>query len=134
MKTQICLLFLMVLLSPFALTAQEQRTRDENGAYYVVDEMPEFPGGEMALRKFIADNVSYPEQAKKDSIVGRVYISFVVDEAGKVGCVKVERSVNALLDQEALRVVKMMPAWKPGREDAEVVKVSFVLPISFALQ
>ncbi len=96
--------------------------------------MPEFPGGEMALRKFIADNVSYPEQAKKDSIVGRVYISFVVDEAGKVGCVKVERSVNALLDQEALRVVKMMPAWKPGREDAEVVKVSFVLPISFALQ
>ncbi|MGD9931102.1 MAG: energy transducer TonB [Mangrovibacterium sp.] len=133
MKSTIWLLFLAVLMMPVAASAQEERKKDESGAYFVVDEMPEYPGGNEALRSFLLENVSYPEEAKKDSIAGKVLVSFVVDEAGKVIQIKIEKGVDPLLDQEALRVVGLMPAWKPGRENGEVVKVRFNLPVNFAL-
>ncbi|MCW0483541.1 energy transducer TonB [Gaoshiqia sediminis] len=133
MKSKIWLLFLAVLMMPVAASAQEERKKDEGGAYFVVDEMPEFPGGNETLRSFLLENVNYPEEAKKDSITGKVFVSFVVDEAGKVIQIKIEKGVDPLLDQEALRVVGLMPTWKPGKENGEVVKVRFNLPVNFAL-
>ncbi len=96
--------------------------------------MPEFPGGEVALRKFIATSVKYPVIAQENGIQGRVYISFVVNTKGKVIDVKIARGVDPNLDKEAIRVVNSMPAWKPGKQRGKAVKVSYTVPINFVLQ
>ena len=102
--------------------------------YYVVEEMPVFPGGEAALREFMVKNITYPEQAKKDTIQGKVYVTFVIDAAGKVGDVKVVRGVHPLLDQEAFRVIGLMPVWKPGTQKGVPVRVSYTIPVMFSLK
>jgi TonB family protein len=101
--------------------------------FQVVEEMPEFPGGENAMRKFIADNVKYPESAKKEGISGKVYVSFVISKDGEVKDAKVVRGVNSALDEEALRVINSMPDWTPGKQRGKKVDVQFTLPINFAL-
>ncbi|WP_163325158.1 energy transducer TonB [Draconibacterium mangrovi] len=104
-----------------------------NEVFFVVEDMPEFPGGDEALRKYIANALSYPEDAKKNEIAGKVYISFVVEKDGSVGDVKVARGVDPSLDKEALRVVKALPMWKPGKQRGEPVRVQYTVPINFAL-
>jgi TonB family protein len=102
--------------------------------FFMVDQMPEFQGGDQALRKFIANSVKYPKKAQENGVQGKVYVSFVVSKEGKVANAKITRSVNPLLDKEALRVVNQMPTWKPGYQKGKPVNVSFTVPINFVLQ
>jgi len=105
----------------------------EDGVYVVVEEMPEFPGGELALRNFIAENIKYPVEAKDKGIQGKVFVTFVVNSKGKVENAKIARGVDPSLDNEALRVVGQLPEWKPGKQKGEAVSVSYTVPINFAL-
>lgn len=106
----------------------------EEPVFYMVEEMPEFPGGEIALRKHLANEIKYPAEAQKDTIQGRVYVTFVVNKDGSVIDPKIARGVHPSLDQEALRVVSGLPQWIPGKQRGQAVKVSYTVPISFVLQ
>ena len=106
---------------------------DHDTVFQIVDEMPQFPGGEQAMMNYIAENVKYPEDAKDKNQSGRVMISFVVEKDGRVNDVKVLKGVCESIDNEAVRVVKAMPKWKPGKQKGKPVRVSYCLPISFKL-
>ena len=95
--------------------------------------MPEFPGGEQAMMKFIAENVKYPEKAKEEGVMGRVFLGFVVEKDGSVNEVRVLRSIGGGCDEEAVRVIKSMPKWKPGIQDGKAVRVNYQIPIHFKL-
>jgi protein TonB len=101
--------------------------------YATLEEKPEFKGGDAAMWQFLGDNLVYPSHAKEIGIEGKVYISFVIDEFGNVTNAKIAREVGGGLEEEALRVVKMMPRWKPGRQAGHPVRVSYSLPIVFNL-
>lgn len=107
---------------------------DEGKIFTVVEEMPSFPGGEEALIKYIQSQIKYPLIARENSIQGKVYISFYVDKDGKVKDPKVLRGIGGGCDEEALRVVKTMPDWKPGRQNGRAVSVYYNVPISFSLK
>lgn len=100
----------------------------------VVEENPEYPGGVQALMKFLAENIRYPESAQDQGIQGRVLVRFVVETDGHVSAPEVMKGVDPALDKEAIRVVKLIKNWKPGRQQGKAVRVRFVLPISFTLQ
>lgn len=100
----------------------------------VVDEMPEYPGGIVALTNFMAQTVKYPIEAQRKGIQGRVYVNFIVEKDGSVGAVTIARGVYPDLDSEALRVVNLLPKWKPGKENGKLVRVSYTVPINFALR
>jgi len=102
--------------------------------FFIVEEMPEFPGGEQALREFIAKNVEYPKVAQEKGIQGKVYVTFVVGTDGNVKDAKIARGVDPSLDAEALRVVGKMNGWKPGKQRGQFVNVSYTVPINFKLQ
>ncbi len=99
--------------------------------FFIVEQMPLFPGGDEALRMFLADHLKYPEVAKKNGIQGKVYVTFVVDVDGSVTDTKIARGVDPALDKEALRVVNLLPNWTPGKQKGEAVKVSYTVPINF---
>ncbi|MBQ9672725.1 MAG: energy transducer TonB [Prevotella sp.] len=105
-----------------------------DGSRDEADQMPEFPGGQEALMKFIADNVKYPAECEEKSIEGRVLVRFVIDEQGNVTNPIVVKSVDPLLDAEALRVIKLMPKWAPGQNEGKVVAVNYTVPFTFRLQ
>jgi protein TonB len=107
---------------------------EEETVFVVVEEMPEFPGGELALRKYIAQSIEYPIVAQESGLEGKVYINFVVDKNGKVTNAKILRGIHPSLDQEALRVINNLPKWKPGRQRGQAVNVSYTVPINFVLQ
>ncbi|MCW3807299.1 M56 family metallopeptidase [Plebeiibacterium marinum] len=107
---------------------------DSSTVYFMVDEMPQFPGGDMELRKYIAQSVKYPVIAREQGVQGRVYVQFVVDTDGKVADVKTVRGVDVNLDEEAIRVIAGMPKWIPGKHEGEPVRVSYTVPINFVLQ
>lgn len=98
-----------------------------------VDVMPEYPGGRVALMKFLMENVRYPQAAIENNITGRVIVRFVVEKDGKISNVKVEKSVDPTLDAEAKRVVQAMPKWNPGKRDGQLVRVKYALPVTFRL-
>lgn len=102
--------------------------------FFIVEDMPEFPGGEMALRTYIANAVKYPEIAQKKGIQGKVYVTFVVGKDGFVKNTSIARGVDPSLDSEALRVVKNLPKWQPGKQKGVPVNVSYTVPINFQLQ
>ena len=106
---------------------------DDEEVFMVVENMPEFPGGDLGLMKYIQKNVKYPPIAKEYNITGKVYISFVVDRSGSVTNVKVVRGVDKNLDAEAVRVIKSLPKYKPGKQRGKAVKVMFTVPINFTL-
>ncbi|HEY4785879.1 MAG TPA: TonB family protein [Bacteroidales bacterium] len=97
-------------------------------------QMPEFPGGEEARQKFLKDNVKYPSIAAEMGISGRVTLQFVVDKNGNIGNITVIRGIGGGCDEEAIRVVKLMPQWRPGKQNGKAVPVYFVFPIIFTLQ
>ena len=99
-----------------------------------VEQMPQFPGGEAALMKYLASHINYPPIAAENNIQGRVIVQFVVDKTGKVGEVKLARSVDKDLDNEALRVCKSLPKFTPGRQNGQPVSVWYTLPVTFKLQ
>ena len=101
--------------------------------FTIVEDMPEFPGGEIALRKYIAEHIRYPELAKDNDIQGTVYLRFVVDKNGDVTDVTVVRGVDKLLDDEALRVIKSLPKFTPGKQRGKPVPVSTAVPVKFVL-
>lgn len=101
---------------------------------YDNDQLPQFPGGEAALIKFVADNQQYPEAAKAKKIQGFVVVKFVVTKTGEIGEVKIVRSRDLDLDKEAVRIVKSLPNFIPGKINGEVVDMWYTLPIKFKLQ
>ncbi len=107
---------------------------EEQQIFQVVENMPEFPGGRAALMKYLATNIKYPPYAKEAGIQGRVFINFVVERDGSITAVKVLRGIGGGCDEEAVRVVKAMPKWKPGMQRGKPVRVSFNLPVKFTLQ
>ena len=107
---------------------------DKNDVYQTVEEMPQFPGGETAMMEFVAKNIVYPEEARDKEISGRVFVKFVVEKDGSISEVKVAQGIGGGCDEEAVRVVKAMPKWKPGKQDGQPVRVSFTMPFTFKLQ
>lgn len=105
-----------------------------DGYFDVVEQMPEYPGGNEELMKFLQANVKYPEEATDKGIQGRVLVQFIVKSDGTISDAKVVREAHPLLDAEALRVVKSMPKWKPGMQNGKVVNVKYVIPVTFRLQ
>lgn len=106
---------------------------DTNAIYFVVEDLPEFPGGTQALADYLRDNIKYPELCRKDSIQGRVIISFVVEKDGSINSAEVVKSVHEQLDAEALRVISAMPRWNPGKQRGKTVRVKYTLPVNFRL-
>jgi protein TonB len=102
--------------------------------FTVVEEQPTYPGGDEARIKFLQDNMKYPEEAKELGVQGKVYVTFVVEVDGSISDVKVLRGVGSGCDDEAIRVVKSMPKWVPGKQRGVPVRVQFNLPINFKLQ
>jgi protein TonB len=115
---------------------QEEVKEEEAPAevFVVVEEMPTFPGGEKALMEFIYANIVYPEIAKENNIQGRVILKFCVTYKGGVDQVQILKSVDPALDQEAIRVIKMLPAWKPGKQGGKPVNVWYNVPVTFQLK
>ncbi len=106
---------------------------DTDKIYEQVEEMPSFPGGSNALLSFIAANLKYPVAAQENGIQGRVIVKFVVDKDGRITDVEITRSVAPSLDEEAMRIVKAMPKWKPGKLKGNCVRVKYTIPIVFGL-
>ncbi|MDR3188174.1 MAG: energy transducer TonB [Prevotellaceae bacterium] len=102
--------------------------------FMAVEQMPQFPGGDRALRKFLAENTRYPALAQENNIQGRVVIRFVVGKDGSVDRVEVLQGLDRVCDEEAIRVVKAMPKWIPGRHNGRAVPVVYTVPIVFKLQ
>jgi periplasmic protein TonB len=129
--------FLVCLLSnPFLSAAQDDVPEMDTvkaEPFIVVEEMPVYPGGESAMMQFIGQNIKYPAIAMEKGIQGKVFISFVVTQLGKVSEVRVIRGIDPSLDKEALRVIKSMPDWSPGKQSGKPVRVQITLPIKFTL-
>ena len=116
------------------IIAEEEEEADAAEVFFIVEDMPEFPGGELALRKYIGNSVKYPVIAQENGIQGKVYVTFVVGKDGKVRNAGITRGVDPSLDKEALRVVNSLPTWKPGKQRGKTVNVSYTVPINFVLQ
>jgi TonB family protein len=101
--------------------------------YDMPQQMPEYPGGGDALDQFIKSNIKYPADAKAAKAQGKVYIQFIVEKDGKISQIKVRRGAHKSLDAEAIRVIKLMPDWKPGSMRGKKVRVRYTLPITFSL-
>lgn len=112
---------------------QEEEVEEEE-IILVVEEDAEFPGGLEALSKYLAENIKYPQLAKENNITGRVFVSFVVEKNGSVGNIKILRDIGGGCGAEAVRVVKAMPKWKPGKQRGKPVRSQFNLPVNFDLQ
>lgn len=105
----------------------------EGRIYEVVEQMPHFPGGAASLMRYLSENIKYPIQAQMKGISGRVVVSFVVEPDGAFSDLRVIRSVDPILDKEALRVVRDMPRWIPGKQDGKPVRARYNVPVSFRL-
>jgi protein TonB len=113
---------------------EDEEEVEEAEIFTVVESMPTFPGGMGALMKYLAENIKYPPLAKESGIQGRVFINFVVEPDGRISNVKVLRGIGGGCDEEAVRVVKSMPKWSPGKQRGKPVRVSYNLPVKFTLQ
>ena len=128
------LFILMLFFTMFTtVSAQSVQEKPQEKVYEVIEDMPNFPGGQGELMKYLRNNIKYPAEAQKNKIEGRVIVTFVVNKKGRIIDPTVERSAHPLLDAEALRVIKRMPKWKPGRVNGEPVNVKYRLPITFKL-
>jgi periplasmic protein TonB len=127
MKNVILFLFLVSSLGCYSQSA----TNDS--IYEKVDSMPEFPGGQAEMYKFLADNIKYPNDCIEKGIQGKVYVKYVVMKDGSIHNIEIIKSAHKLLDEEAIRVVKSMPNWSPGTIQGTPVNVYYMLPISYSL-
>lgn len=126
--------FLIGILSCSSTSLLAQKTdNSEDKPVYSVEQMPQYPEGEEALLKFIKENLKYPKEAAQGGVEGKVVIRFVVNREGVVTDVTVIRSLNAVCDQEAMRVVKMMPTWTPGKSNGRNIPVYYSLPVVYKL-
>lgn len=113
---------------------EPKTSQADERVFQAVEQQPEYPGGQTALFRFLSENITYPKDAAEAYIQGRVVVSFVVEKDGSIDDVKVVRGVHPSLDAEAMRVIKLMPRWTPGRMNGSVVRVQYTLPLSFKLQ
>lgn len=107
---------------------------EETKIFTVVEQMPMYPGGDGALMGYLRDNIHYPTVAAENGVQGRVVVGFVVERDGSITDVKILRGVDPSLDREAMRVVKSMPRWNPGKQNGSAVRVQYRVPVSFRLQ
>ena len=122
----------VVIAAPVEAPEEEE---EEEVVFVVVEKMPEFPGGQQALFKYLSENVKYPVIAQENGIQGRVICQFVVNKDGSIVEVEVVRSGgDSSLDKEAVRVIKSMPKWKPGQQRGKPVRVKYTVPVNFKLQ
>ena len=112
----------------------EEEEVEEQQIFQVVEEMPEFPGGMAECLKFLSQNIRYPPISQENGVQGRVIVQFVVNQDGSIVDPVVVRSVDPYLDKEALRVISMMPKWKPGKQRGKAVRVKYTVPVTFKLQ
>lgn len=133
MKT-IILILTVTLAGLMNLNAVSQERPTRKGVFAKCEVAPVYPGGDEALKTFLKANVVYPAAALAKGITGKVFIEFVIDEKGIVTEPQVARGVSPELDAEALRVVKLLPEWTPGKEKGIPVKVSFTLPVQFMVK
>ncbi|NVN95051.1 MAG: energy transducer TonB [Bacteroidetes bacterium] len=114
-----------------------QKIADDGGEgtpFTIVEQQPDFPGGEAEMKKFLLQNMKYPTMARESGIEGTVFVTFVVSKSGKISSIKILRGIGGGCDEEAIRVIKMMPEWKPGKQNGQAVPVQFNMPIKFSLQ
>ena len=116
------------------VVVKRQEEEEEDEIFIIVEEIPEFPGGEDALHRFMIEHTKYPKSAKKKRVSGTVYVQFVINEKGEIENVHIPRSVNPALDREAIRVVENMPNWIPGKIRGKPVKAVQTLWFDFALR
>lgn len=125
----------VVEIAPPIETKVEVVEEDEQTVFVVVENMPEFPGGTSALMKYLNSSIKYPVIAQENGIQGRVVCQFVVNKDGSIVDIEVARSSgDASLDKEAVRVIKAMPKWTPGKQRGKPVRVKYTLPVNFKLQ
>jgi protein TonB len=117
----------------FEEPVEEAKGEDPNKVFLVVEQPPEFEGGNEAMHKFVAKNTKYPASARRMNIEGTVFVGFVIDADGKVSEAAIIKGISADCDKEALRVIQMMPKWRPGKQSGRAVRVKFVYPIKFKL-
>ena len=129
-------LVFIALLSLIGMTnvfAQQETTATAEKVFDVVDELPSFPGGQGAMMEFLSKNIKYPIVAEENGIQGRVLVKIVIKKDGTIDSPKVIKSVDPSLDKEAIRVVKTMPKWIPGKQKGKPVYVSFTVPVTFRI-
>ena len=125
-------LFLIVFFMAFvSVNAYSQSKEQDDAVYSMVSEQPSFPGGMQEMMKFISENRKYPAEAKAKDIHGKIIVAFVVERDGSLSDVKIRRGIGYGCDEEAIRVIKSMPKWTPGKQNGKVVRVSMMLPVSF---
>lgn len=122
------------VIADFVPVVKVEAEIEELEIFTVVESMPEFPGGDAARMKFLQDNIKYPQLARESGIQGTVYVTFVVETNGRVTDVRVLRGIGGGCDEEAVRVIQMMPNWKSGKQRGKPVRVQFNMPIRFTLQ
>lgn len=114
--------------------ADEKPKEEETKVFDVVEQMPQFPGGDQALFEYLSKHIKYPVIAEENGVQGRVIVTFVVERDGSITDVKVVKSVDPSLDKEAQRVVRSMPRWIPGKQNGSAVRVKYTVPVTFKLQ
>ena len=111
-----------------------EEKEEETKIFEVVEQMPQFPGGDAALMQYLSSHIKYPVVAEENGIQGRVVCTFVVERNGSITDVRVVKSVDPSLDKEAVRVIKGMPSWIPGKQNGSAVRVKYTVPVTFRLQ
>lgn len=112
---------------------EAEEEQEEQQIFTVVEAMPSYPGGEEAMRRYLSESIEYPQMARESGIQGRVFVTFVVERDGNITDVKILRGIGGGCDEEALRVIKNMPKWSPGKQRGKPVRVQFNMPIMFKL-
>lgn len=123
-----------VLTTKEVIAEPEPPKVEETKVFDVVEQMPSFPGGQGALMSWLGSNIKYPVVAEENGVQGRVVCTFVVERDGSITDVKVVRGVDPSLDKEAVRVLKAMPKWIPGKQNGSAVRVKYTVPVTFRLQ
>ncbi|MBQ9584658.1 MAG: energy transducer TonB [Muribaculaceae bacterium] len=132
---KLILMSMMAIVCLMAASAQKTVVSQSNqNVYDAVEQMPEFPGGMPAMIEYLQTNLKYPKDAIKQQVGGRVMVMFVVETDGSLSNVRVARKVFHSLDTEAVRVVKSMPKWKPGKDKGRLVRVNYTLPVVFSIK
>lgn len=123
-----------VLKAKEVIAQPEPPKEEETKVFEVVEQMPSFPGGQAALLQYLSNNIKYPQIAMENGVSGRVVCTFVVERDGSITDIRVARGVDPSLDKEAIRVLKSMPHWIPGKQNGSAVRVKFTVPVTFKLQ
>lgn len=139
MKGKVMLTLTLFLLGNFIFTSWTNKLNDsifssDDYIYDFVDEMPEFPGGEMGLKKYIEDNLKYPKKAKKADVSGVIYTECVIEKNGEVTNEKVYPGISKKMENAALKLIQKMPNWIPGKNKTKLVRVKLSIPINFELK